>query len=81
MGRFAPLIMLALRYSALVGLLYVVMVLITWLIFGDDNITIGNAITGSVVYFFYLCIVFGAFVLGSVVAYIMKRERDTLQHH
>ncbi len=72
---------LILRYSALIALLYVAMVLTTWLIFGDDNITLGNAITGTAVYLFYLSIVFGAFILGSVVAFMLKRERDLLQPH
>ena len=69
-----------LKYSALVSMLYVVMVLATWLIFGDDNITIGNAMAGAVVYLFYIVIVFGALILGSVVAYLLKREHDEAQH-
>ncbi len=70
-----------LRYGALVGLLYAVMVLTTWFIFRDDDITIGNAMAGSVVYLFYIVIVFGALILGSVVAFMLKRERDELLHH
>ncbi len=69
-----------LKYSALVSMLYVVLVLATWLIFGDDNITIGNAMAGAVVYVFYLVIVFGAIILGSVVAFLLKRERDETEH-
>ncbi len=74
-----------LKYSGVVGVLYVALVLATWLIFGNEDITIANAFKGTVVYLFYLVIVFGAFVLGSVVAYMLKREheaaeRDALQH-
>lgn len=69
-----------LKYSALVSMLYVVLVLATWLIFGGDDITIGNAMAGAVVYLFYIVIVFGALILGSVVAYLLKRERDETEH-
>lgn len=63
-------------YSALVGFLYMVMVTATWLLFKDEGMTVGDAFAGSVVYVFYLAIVFGAVVLGCVVAALLKRERD-----
>ncbi len=69
-----------LKYSAGVGGLYVVMVLATWLIFGRDDATFFSALTGSVVYFFYLAIVFGAVTLACVVALLLRRERDVLTH-
>ena len=67
-------------YSVLVGFLYAVMVLATWLIFRGEGMTVSGAFAGSVVYVFYLVIVFGAVILGSVVAVLLKRERDLGAH-